>query len=287
MKTRNLRLQLDALVLVMLCFPPTVRSVIVEAAPRIREDDLKTAFAFYAAAAAVDIFADRLESLTVLSNLDRNPSTPRAFPSRILCGKLDSLKTLTLDLNDSHITQGSFNNPGNVTPLHEWHDLPPTVTRLAIWNLVISPDTLVAFVKGFPSLTHLTLAHIDLDLARAPPRHVGDRAPGEWLHFLISLRRAMPVTEFEVRDIAGIGVELLGESAVRWMFECAVPVGSGVSFERETRVVEDFESFLPLWSAEDSIRGKHARIAREDGKLVDAAMGSRWRGLHTGGVSDW
>jgi hypothetical protein len=80
----------------------------------------------------------------------------------------------------------------------------------------------------------------------------------------------------------GPNVEALKHSATRWLLEEAIPIGCTVNYERETRLLEDFQSFQPLWAAEDSQRGELAKEHRKDGKLVDMAMGSRWRGLSKG-----
>ena len=118
------------------------------------------------------------------------------------------------------------------------------------------------------------------------PMHVlrqdGQTSSTAWLNFLIDLRRQMPNVTFDLHELRNGPAYWLSTSGLRWLLEQAVPTGCKLDFERETRLVEDFESFLPLWSAEDSERGEAAKEARNDalgGQLVDAAMSSRWRGL--------
>ena len=50
-----------------------------------------------------------------------------------------------------------------------------------------------------------------------------------------------------------------------------------IDSDREARLTQDFNDFIPLWEAEDSERGDQAKEARKDGKLVDLAMTSRWK----------
>ena len=104
-----------------------------------------------------------------------------------------------------------------------------------------------------------------------------------WLSFLIELRRRAPNVEYIIHEWELGSKASLSESRVRWLLKEAVPKGANVDFERETRLMEAFESFFFLWSSEDSDRGQAAREARKDGKLVDMAMSSRWRGFFGGG----
>ena len=67
------------------------------------------------------------------------------------------------------------------------------------------------------------------------------------------------------------------KSGIQWLSIEAVPTGVSVDFQRETRLAEDYESFLALWIAEDSERGSRAEGDRADGRLVDLAMTSRWK----------
>ena len=89
----------------------------------------------------------------------------------------------------------------------------------------------------------------------------------------------MPNVDFNIHEWELGTKTSLSESGVRWLLKEAVPKGANLDFERESRLMEDFESFFFLWSNEDGDRGEAARDARKDGKLVDMAMSSRWRGL--------
>lgn len=279
-EARMLRVQLDTLVLVMLCFPPTVKSIILECQPRNNSDSRKASFAYQTASAAAEIFADRLDSLSILTTIQRDSIVSRTFPTPVLCNKLSALRTLILDFNGSRDSPAALKSTSYA--LHGWHELPPTLTDLTISSLLIESASLVDFCSGFPSIKRLTLSRIDINRDPSMRRQIRQFQRGravDWLHFLILLRRAMPMPIFVINSPEGAGTEGLGVSALKWLLEEAVPRGTDLSLERETRLVEDFESFQLLWNGEDSKWGECARAERADGKLVDMAMSSRWRGL--------
>lgn len=276
---RNLRLQLDALVLTMLCFPPNVKSMVFESLPRSKHDSLQDAFAHHVASSAIEIFGDRLETLSMVTyDLDRGLPAVRTVPNAEICSMLESVKRLTLCMEGERMP-GSHRTTVLPDRLEGWHSIAHTVKDLAIWRVELEPGLLIRLLKGFKNLLYLTLNEISLVLPFQPGQRRGAPSPPVWLTVLIDIRREMPSVILDVRKMKGSNTENFGPSASRWLVNEAVPVGHPVNYERETRLLEDFESFLPLWAAEDSERGVQASKAREDGWLVDAAMSSRWRGL--------
>lgn len=279
-ESRDLRLQLDALVLVMLCFPPNVKSMVFESVPKSRHHSLQDAFAHHVAAAAIEIFGDRFEALSMLTgDMGDGLVTRNTVPNVEICTKLEVVKRLTLSMEGNGILS-SQNTADWSGHFQGWHSIAHTVRDLAIWRVRTDPVMLIKLLKGFKNLHTLALNEVNIVVPFHVARQRGVVSPSTWLNVLIDIRREMPSVILHVRDIQGNIGESFGPSAYRWLVNEAVPVGRSIDFERETRLLEDFEFFLPLWSAEDSVRGELARRGREDGWLVDAAMSSRWRGLN-------
>ena len=287
-QSRRLRRQLDALFLVMLCLPPTLNSLVFECLPTDRMDTLQNAFALDFAATAINIFGDRLQQLTMITcPLERRPIPGRPNITRRsvesdgqndiltpeIIGELGNVKKLALA---SH-NRGA-GGMEQAQDLGRWHTTSSTVTDLSLSHVVGEPREFVKLIKEFTNLQTLSLKRIHLQ--QLFYRHLARQSQTTcWLSFLIELRREVPAAIFAIQNVEIGAAEELSSSGVRWLLEEAVPPGRKLDFERETRLMEDFESFFPLWEAEDSVRGEGAREARKDGKLVDAAMSSRWRGL--------
>ena len=275
---KYLRLRLDALLIVALCLPPSLNSLVFEALPTDRMDVIQTSFALQVAAMALEIFGDRLQRLAVITcpylrgstsasdDVEHDRQSKMLSPEVI--GNLQVVKTLALV---SHT---------RLQDLTRWHTVSNTVTKLELCKLNAQPDELVKLITGFANLQHLRLNNIWL--ARAWNGNLQNRQPSTavWLSLLIDLRRQMPMVTFGLEGMRLGAADFLSPSGLSWLLEQAVPAGCKLDFERETRLMEDFESFVPLWKAEDSVRGDAAREARRDGKLVDMAMSSRWRGLY-------
>ena len=281
---RSLRLELHALVIVILCLPASLKSLIFEALPRDVMDTLQNGLALHITAIAVKIFGNRLMRVMMMTCPadKRRGSTdhPDTYHERTILrpeilGKLEVTKTLVLASQKEFKQRAIWVD--QVSSSKRWHVLSPTVTRLELWNLDIDPPHLIELVKGFSNLQDLYLHNMHLHLL-GPAR----RQPGSlWPPFLIELRRLMPGLTLLLRNLQLSMFEeprqFCPASAVRWLLDEAIPIGCSIDFEREMRLVEDFESFLPLWAAEDSLRGEAAFEARKDGSLVDAAMTSRWQ----------
>jgi hypothetical protein len=201
--------------------------------------------------------------------------------------KLKSMQTLALDLN--HTREGRIIHTEFLGHCSPWNAVADSLTSLELWNVYASSQDIVQFIQHFTQLRRLALTNVNLrsrhlgrPIIQQPlnVQHSAHESSTQWLSFLIELRRQIPLVMMELSRTPYIAdTETIRESALRWIIHEAIPVGSKMDYERETRLLEDFESFLPLWDAEDSERGRSAAEARKDGKLVDAAMASRWRGL--------
>ncbi|KAK4548284.1 hypothetical protein LTR36_010154 [Oleoguttula mirabilis] len=301
---RHLKQQTDALAAVMLCLPATLIELVFDSTCTDGPDNSpQNRYAMHVAAAAMQVFGSRLESLTAtlsnhLSALFRvrgpnalqileQPNSDTVTPD-IVSG-LTNLKSLVLASTSD--PQGKLHFGGlqrDVPHLERWHALHAVdnLTTLDFWNMHVSDDDADKLVKAIPhfhALQRIGLKNICLSI-RNTRGHIqpGLEGRGEvtWLRFLIALRRATPsaVIELgnphcEVYQARG----LLTQSAVKWLVTEAVPAGAVVDLQREERLFEDFESFLFCWSVEDGVRGRQAAKERESGALVDAAFCSRWK----------
>lgn len=286
---RTPRLQLDALIIVMLCFPPSLNCLYYESLPSDRTDTVQNAFSLHVAATAMQIFGDRLQHLAMVTC---SPARSSRLPNRMrrhqvrdvreeevlvpeVLSHLQSVGTLTFatDMDYSHYWP-------NLVPhdVERWHSMPSNIARLELTNMQGESPAFVKLIQGFSHLNELSFNNV---IIVAPPRQgavVDDRTDVLWLVLLVDLRRLQPGMSFHLRNLSALRANpVLPDSAINWLLKEAVPVGSNVGMERETRLAEDFESFLPLWRAEDSRRGALAKDARLDGKLVDLAMSSRWQ----------
>ena len=285
---RDLRLQLDALYIVMLCLPYTVNSLVFEVLPTDRIDVLQVSFALHVAAMACRIFGDRLQRLHMITRshlprLSRRTHVPEpdAQGNGISTEVIAELKALhTLAIASEQERGGRV---AQSSGLLKWHALSSTVTKLKLCTMEEDPQALVKLMNGFHQLQALSLSEVGLNMPLNIPQQDPNSILAYWLSFLVELRRKMPKVMFDLESLYCAlfpnKLAFLPRSGAQWLLKEAVPQNHEVDFERETRLAEDFESFLPLWSAEDSERGNAAAEARKDGKLVDAAMSSRWRGL--------
>jgi hypothetical protein len=247
-------------------------------------DILQNKFALQFACQIFKIYGSQLRHLTMTtprrgggrpsSRTDDDSSPELDILSDVIPG-LEAIRTLCLAAQHTPSSARSV-----MTCLGHWHMISNQITHLDIRNANGDASDFVRFIEKFTNLKKLTLG--DFMLWINHPRTATQPSQATfWLSFLIDLRRKLPDVEFDIRD-PELSQAKLTESGVRWLLQEAVPTGALVTFERETRLVEDFESFFLLWSAEDSERGKDAEEARKDGKLVDLAMSSRWRGLPGG-----
>ena len=281
--SRDLRFKLDAFFVILLCFPFRLTSLVFESLPTDRMDILQNKFALHFAGQIFKIYGSQLRHLTMKTtrkgaghssraNDDANPQLD------ILNDAISGLEAIQqLCLAAQHSSSGARSV---TTSLGHWHMISEQITHLDIRNATGDASDFVRFIEKFTNLKRLTLGDFKLWVNQprraTPPSHATF-----WLSFLIDLRRKLPDVEFDIRD-PELSQAKLTESGVRWLLQEAVPTGAIVDLERETRLVEDFESFFLLWSVEDGQRGRDAEEARKDGKLVDLAMSSRWRGLSGG-----
>lgn len=294
-RSERLRMQLDALCLVMLCLPMTINSLVFEALPTYRADMQQLLLALHVARMSLKLFSDRLQSLTWISDPAADDQNLR--PERVLhpddtasgiltaavLEQLTQVSTLTLaDYDTSRGTIRSIFRNLSSPDSRRWHLL-SNLTHLHFRNTTYDPTHLHNFISPFTHLRTLTLHNVRLQVVTRRPANDSNQI---WLNTLIALRRSHPNLKFHLSQLRGrlpTGAEDLSPSAVAWLLHEAVPTKAVISFERETRLLEDFVNFLSLWRAEDSERGRLAGVERErDGALVDLAMGSRGAGIARG-----
>lgn len=293
---RNLRFKLDAFFVLLLSFPSRLTSLVFESLPTDRMDNLQNQFVLQFVALAFQIYGGQLKELTMSTTTtwgsQRFPTDRSHIQGNILgdaMPKLDAIQHLRLTAPG-----GPNHRRSAVQNLTHWHAIADRITHLDLRNADGDSVDFLNFIPLFTNLQQLTLGDIHLWADRRVaglPLQIPPAAPVQqtrlspaavWLSFLIELRRKVPNVEFNIHQWELGAKTSLSESGVRWLIKEAVPKGAIVDFERETRLMEDFESFFFLWSTEDGDRGQAAREARKDGKLVDMAMSSRWRGLFGG-----
>ena len=287
--SRKATLRLEAMLVAMLCLPPSTNSLIFEAYPTGLRPNLQNFFTLHVAATGMQILGDRLQRLAVstcphdrstqkrLQPFRHNNSEREVFNSAVST-RIQAVKTLVL-ASESAVQTSAVRPEGQIDNSH-WHKLASTVTHLELCDMSVELQEFLPLIKGFTNIQDLTLQRLDTHSSPRPPvPHPRPQDHGNWLEFLIKLRRELPDVALHLESLHAWWPSNydLSTSACRWLQEEAVPVGCSIDFQRETRLAEDFESFLPLWQAEDSVRGSTAKNARRDGKLVDAAMNSRWR----------
>ena len=293
--SKDRRAQLDALLICMLMLPSQTQHIIFEAVPTDMHVHLQHIFALQVCAMTLKVFADKLQSLTIISRSLDTPAERRALRSGVppppddygstlalVVPELHSVKTLTLASTPSAPNRRNQHSLGAIKA-SMWHSGPlaTNVTHLSLRNIADNRNELYDFIQSFESLRDLTVSDIKIE----PNFRVGganplSRTPGDpmWLLFLISIRLRHPALRFHLGNLCQWHEPcVLPASATRWLADEAVPVGAKVDFERETRLTEDFASFIPLWEVDDDDRGEMARKDENIGKLVDDAFSSRWR----------
>ncbi|TKA27631.1 hypothetical protein B0A50_04463 [Salinomyces thailandicus] len=309
---KRIKRTVDALAVVMLCLPPTVTEMVFQG------DDCPDAYAIFAlhvAAALLEVYATRLEILGTDGNEleTEDERTVHTITQAHVAGvtNLRTLRLARMGLKSKAVA--ARQNTSAPYELTRWHGLPAEHLRsLEIWDTDFKDDDLDTLLKSFEHfsqtspLKSVSLRNVSLTDRRstlgwrranllrtpAPATPLAEVPELMWLRFLISLRRTSPATRMELSGLSasmGRANCVLGPSATHWLSTEALPpfpVGfeperlqSVVDFQREERLLEDFESLLPLWEAEDSARGEDAAKHRlsKGGELADAAMCSRWR----------
>lgn len=290
---RRRRLQFDALMTCMASLPPQTQHIIFEAVPTDLQDQLQHTFALQVCATALRIFKGQLAELSIISrSLDAlrpgNASGMHSDYNSTLgpaISGLEAMRTLTLAATAGHSDRLSRHSLDAVKA-SSWQVEPlcSNITTLFLRKITDKRSNIFDFVKSFGSLTDLTLAEVTMgpDFGRtgAAARRGNLRAPEDpmWLLFLISIRLHRPSLRLHLgKLLQWHAPNALPASAIQWLEEEAVPVGAKVDFERETRLTEDFGSFIGLWTVDDTERGVLARDDQGVGKLVDEAFSSRWR----------
>jgi len=251
-RSRDLKLQLDALVLVVLCLPPTVKSIVFEAIPKdhCSQDLWQSYFASQVASVAMQIYGDRLQTFTaIISDQDECGIIGKLATAQNL-EKLEAVNTLSIGVDSKR--HSSRHHARFIDELAKWHALSTKITHLTLWDLNIDPQALVELIKGFTRAQTLAMNNINLLPNIHTARNFHDRTYMIWPTFLIDLRRQMPSLAVDLHNMRSYLTRTIGRSAITWLVEEAIPTGCTVDVERETRLLEDYESFQPLWLAEDS-----------------------------------
>ncbi|KAK5674515.1 hypothetical protein LTS10_012711 [Elasticomyces elasticus] len=307
-KALRTKLQIDALATLMLCLPPTVDEIVYEPGASQAEQPWFH-FSAYLLDHMMQVFGHRIESLTIATSEGRNQRIHRLVnpisDNEPLSSGPDSLEHLTIlrrlvFASTSATPEAGFSEPqmqflqlSSTGYINRWSILilHTTLTTIEFWNTALTDPNfthLATFITPFRSLKVLKFQHIQYTTQGLPSRiypadtqHLGE---GVLLSFAIALRRALPTnTEIRFHDISCTTrgpqqrVEI-PKSALEWIMREAVPPNQPeLDFQREERLLEDFESFQFLWGAEDGERGDGAGRHRKEVDLVDSAMCSRWK----------
>lgn len=225
-----------------------------------------------------------IEDLTFISNVsirDQRSGVEGAPDGRVISPELVSTlapRRLVLAMGDT--ATGNIGNPSLTTICPDvWHSL-RSVRTLELRHMRADKAELLHLVRGFESLENLILCNIALRLPRGHPR-TDDMEVLIWLCFCMELRKNNSDANIKLSQVQGPKQDsMLPDCAVNWICDMAVPPGAVLDFEREDRLIEDYRSFLPLWAAESSDRGRSALREWDDilgRRLCDAAMSRRWR----------
>lgn len=277
----------------MLCVPASVTKIVFKAHMEGIQNKDKNIYSHRLLSIALDLLHDRLHDLTIISNQSvRRLGMSRRQIANAGSEVVDqdwipesviqnlSLRRLTLAVNDEysfHKNPTAFVSQG----FQRWTQLASTVRELDIRYTKGEWHELVQFVKSFEALTSVRLQDCIVNaLYQAPMTQTREFEQHIWLNFAIEVRRAFPHAKIELSNLwRPVVADRLPNSAVRWILTQAVPEGGLIDVEREVRLLEDFVSFLPMWSAEDGQRGSQAMNdwTKQRGPLSDGAMSRRWR----------
>ena len=277
----RLRLKLDALVVTAACLPATLTSLVVRTLPKKLEDNVQHNFALQVAAAAFELVGDRIRALSTITmpvtrdiGADREDVGDQRTITNDTIAKLTKLETLVLAGRRSETFERHLRSSMNIElqQYARWHKIAHCITRLELWHVSGSTHQLISILKPFAELRTLKL--YDVQLAG----NVGMRSEQRvrWLDFFILVRRSLPAATLELDGFASMHGRGLPSAARRFLLLEAVPTRALIDFQREQRLHEDFESFLPMWDAEEA----QPKVAINDfAALADAAMSSRWKGF--------
>ncbi|RMY76847.1 hypothetical protein D0863_01713 [Hortaea werneckii] len=303
---RRRKRDVDALAVVMLCLPPTLNDVTFEVGSGPDDAHL---FALHVFAAILEVYNTRLEALTIVGSTQESDAIGKVITKSHILG-LTNIKTLRL-AGARSTKPSTRDTPSDAANPERWHALRETTSSLRtleFWNVAFTVQfdvcSLLQTTANFPTLNSIALRNVMLCTLAENQRRLralhaqsqglpsssssnynlqaSSSSETNLLLLLIMLRRMHPQTNLTFSDLWSNTQPLrskLTPSALHWLHTEAVPVGAILDFEREQRLVEDFETFLPLWEAEDGGRGTEAEEDRRKrgGELADAAMCSRWR----------
>ncbi|KAI6885455.1 hypothetical protein KC360_g3635 [Hortaea werneckii] len=302
---RRRKREIDALAVIMLCLPPTLSDLTFDSG---NEPDDANLFALHVFAAILHVYNTRLQTLTIIGSTRQSDAGAKVVTHSHIVD-LGNIRTLRLAGTRSGIsfTPDSSSDASKPETWLALRESTSNLRTLEFWSVAFTAQTdvcnLLHAAATFPSVESIVLRDVMLwTLAPNQRRlralhaqnqglpgssseyalHTSSSPETNLLLLLITLRRMHPRTNLTFSNLRRNTEPLrskLPSSALHWLQTEAVPVGASLDFEREQRLVEDFETFLPLWEAEDSGRGQEAKEdrRRRGGELADAAMCSRWR----------
>ncbi|KAF7186256.1 hypothetical protein HII31_12331 [Pseudocercospora fuligena] len=290
--------KLIALALVMLCIPPSINSLVIRILADGDVTDTKPRFALCVAATAVEMLRDWLTDITFVAS-GTGESIGRGTPTS---NGVYGTKYFTPDAVGrtavQHLTLASAEKMSLLSRssrwlqqgLDCWISASDTIVALNLKNIATNLPDLAAFIAKFTQLKHLRISNVVLSPIQG---HGHGQAGPEvqariWLRLSIDVRRALPNTDIRLgrlcmpvySSITGISRhEDLPPDAITWL-QKAVLGEKLLDADREERLLEDFDSFLPLWAAEADLERGPKAVTEWDkmrGKLSDQAMSRRWR----------
>lgn len=214
--------------------------------------------------------------------ISRNNPSVLAADDRIISPELVktlALRRLVIAMDDEPSSLAGVPSLSRLR-LDVWHNSSHTVRILDLRNMRANTTELLQLIRGFDSVEKLVLQSIVLCLPRGHNPN-GYTYPRIWLSFCLDLRKTMQQSvKIELGDLRGAASGPLPVCAAIWIQNMAIPPRAVIDFEREERLMEDFDSFLPMWAAEEEMdRGKSAleEWKRSLGRgLCDSAMSRRW-----------
>ncbi|KAI6898548.1 hypothetical protein KC318_g10084 [Hortaea werneckii] len=303
---RRRKRDVDALAVVMLCLPPTLSDITFEVGHAPDDAHL---FALHVFAAILEVYNTCLEALTIIGSTQESDAIGKVVTKSHIVG-LTNIRTLRLAgaISTKPSTRDTPSDAANPECWHALRETASSLRTLEFWNVAFTVQfdlcSLLQTAANFPTLNSIALRNVMLCTLAENQRRLralhaqsqglpsssssnynlqaSSSSETNLLLLLITLRRMHPQTNLSFSDLWSNTQPLrskLTPSALHWLHTEAVPVGASLDFEREQRLVEDFETFLPLWEAEDGGRGTEAKEDRmkRGGELADAAMCSRWR----------
>ncbi|KAI7280064.1 hypothetical protein KC345_g4983 [Hortaea werneckii] len=278
---RRRKQEIDALAVIMLCLPPTLSDSVFEIGDAPDDAHL---FALHVFAAILEVYNTRLEALTILGSTQQSNAGAKVITDSHIVD-LSNIRTLRLAGARSRLSFDTSSDASNPETWHALREGTSNLRTLEFWNVAFTAQTdvcrLLHTAATFPSVENLALKNVMLcTLAEYRRRlyavqtrsqglpssssssnyklHVSSSSETNLLLLAIKLRQMHPQTNLAFPDLRSNQDLLrskLPPSALHWLENEAVPIGSTLDFERVKRLIEDFETFLPLWKAEDGGRG--------------------------------